>query len=97
MLRDQVIQTLSANIDELRHQYGVQTLAIFGSIARGQEREDSDIDLLVSFEQTPSLLVFIRLKEHLEALLSRKVDLVTPGALKPQLRDRILKEAVRAA
>jgi hypothetical protein len=55
------------------------------------------VDLLVEFAEGVDLFEFVRVRMQLEELLSRKVDLVTPGALKRQLRDRILGEAVRAA
>lgn len=81
----------------LLHQYGVSSLSLFGSIARGEAAEHSDVDLLVEFSQPIGILQFVRLKRALEAVLGRRVDLATPSSLKPQLRDRILKEAIRAA
>ncbi len=73
-------------------------MALFGSLARGEATEESDIDLLVEFSKPIGLLRFVALKRLLgEVVLGRPVDLVTPKALKPQLRDWILKEAIRAA
>lgn len=97
MLRDKIIEQLNAHKDELRLRFSVQSVALFGSVARGDERADSDVDMIVTFEQTPGILAFIELKQYLEALLDRRVDLVTADALKRQLRDQILKEAIRAA
>jgi hypothetical protein len=77
--------------------YGVRTLSLFGSVARGEAEEDSDVDLLVEFFRPVGFFEFVRLKRALEEILGRRVDLATPKSLKPQLRDRILKEAVRAA
>jgi predicted nucleotidyltransferase len=57
----------------------------------------SDVDLLIEFARPVGLLHFVRVKRHLERILGTRVDLVTRGALKPQLRDAILREAVRAA
>jgi len=77
--------------------HAVSGVWVFGSAARGELRLDSDIDLLVEFDRPVSLFEFARLRGHLQDLLGRPVDLVTREALKPQLRDRILREAVRAA
>ena len=75
----------------LRH-YGVSRAALFGSFARGEEREDSDIDILVEFEGEKSLLDLAGLKIELEDLLGRKVDVLTYDSLHHLLRDRILQE-----
>jgi hypothetical protein len=75
----------------------VSTLSLFGSVARGEAEEDRDVDLLVEFSRPIGFFEFVRLKRALEEILGRRVDLATPRSLKPQLRDRILKEAVRAA
>jgi hypothetical protein len=76
--------------------FGVRYVSLFGSIARNQARKRSDIDLLVDFERPIGLFEFARLKLYLEELLSRKVDLVTPEALRKELRENIMKEAIRA-
>lgn len=75
-------------------QFAVKSLAVFGSVARGEATDRSDIDLLVEFNQPIGLFEFIRLKYYLETLIGSKVDLVTPDALHPALRDSILNEAV---
>jgi predicted nucleotidyltransferase len=69
-------------------------LRVFGSVARGEERPDSDVDFLVDFEPDASLLDLIGLKEDFEAVLGRPADIVTAEGVSPFLRDRILKEAV---
>ncbi len=71
-------------------------MAVFGSAARGEANAGSDIDILVEFETPVSIFKFLDLKDCLEGILGRPVDLVTRDALKPQLRDRILAEAVSA-
>jgi len=78
----------------LNRQYNVAGLGIFGSFARGEAQEKSDIDILVEFSQTPDIFEFIRLKDYLSGLLGRDVDLVSKKALKAAIRDSILREAV---
>jgi len=75
----------------------VKSLAIFGSVARNEATAGSDIDILVEFGQPVGLFEFVRIKARLEKILDRPVDLVTPEALKKQLKEQILKEAVYAA
>ncbi len=82
---------------ELLQGFGVARLSLFGSFARDEGRDESDVDLLVEFDRPIELFEFARLQRQLGELLGHRVDLVTPAALKPQLRDRILREAVVAA
>ena len=77
--------------------YGVATISIFGSVARGEARPDSDVDVLVEFSRPIGLFSVLRLERELEGFLGHRVDVVTPAGLRPQLRDQILEEAVRAA
>jgi uncharacterized protein len=95
MDRIQIIQCLADHKGDL-DRFGVRSLSLFGSVARGDQRPDSDIDILVEFERVGGLFEFVRLKNYLEATLGHPVDLVTPEALKPQLRERILRESVHA-
>ncbi len=88
---------ISEHAAELREEYGMVSLSVFGSVARGEQTPDSDIDILVEFERPIGLLRFVGLRLRLEAILGRPVDLVEPEALHPELRDRILAESVRAA
>jgi predicted nucleotidyltransferase len=91
-----VSNLLMRHQDEL-HQRGVKSLAVFGSLARGEATSTSDIDMLVEFERPVGLFEFIRLKLYLEKLTGKSVDLVTPDALRPAMRDEILSEAVHVA
>jgi hypothetical protein len=75
----------------------VKSLAVFGSLARGEAQPDSDVDLLVEFAGTATLDGFMGLKFFLEDLLQRRVDLVTRAALSPRLRSTIEREAIRVA
>jgi len=94
--RDGILERLRDN-RELLQTFGVARLSLFGSFVRDEGREDSDVDLLVEFGRPIGLFEFVRLQRQLGELLGHRVDLVTPAALKPQLRDRILHEAVVAA
>lgn len=93
---DRILAVLRENLPELQAEFGVDSLAVFGSTARGQADADSDIDVLVEFEPTPGLFGFLALQERLSTLLEGPVDLVMKTALKPRLRDRVLQEAVAA-
>lgn len=99
MRLDDAMTILKAALPALRERYSVKDIAIFGSVARGEEAPGSDIDLLVEFEpgKTGGYFKFFTLQQDLEGRLRMKVDLVTPDALRAQLRERILAEAVHAA
>lgn len=86
------VEEIEKKIAPLLKRYGVSRAAIFGSYARGEEREDSDIDILVEFEGDRSLLDLAGLKIELEEALGRRVDVLTYNSLHPLLRDRILNE-----
>ena len=96
MNRSDILRELSKNQDELKKHYAIESLSIFGSVAREQTTVDSDLDILVSFRETPGLFKFLELKSHLEKICRCSVDLVTEKALKKQLRDQILSEALNA-
>jgi hypothetical protein len=96
MERETLFALLKSQQDTLRRQFFVASLSVFGSAARNRLRKQSDIDLLVEFERPVGLFTFIRLKLYLENLLGRRVDLVTPAALRPELRQQILQEAIHA-
>jgi predicted nucleotidyltransferase len=85
--RDDVVTVLKSKRTAIR-QYGVQTLALFGSAARNRLRKRSDVDILVQFNQ-PTWANYIGLKFYLEDLLGREVDLVTPKGLKPAVRPSV--------
>ena len=78
---------------KLCQKYQVASLKVFGSVARGEDREDSDIDILVQFVRPVSLLTLVRLERELSALFSRKVDLVTEQAISPYIREAVLSSA----
>jgi predicted nucleotidyltransferase len=76
---------------------GVRRLGVYGSVARGEAGPDSDVDVLVEFDQIPDLYEFAALRDRLAEILGRPVDLTTPQALKPRLRERVLHEVRYAA
>jgi predicted nucleotidyltransferase len=78
----------------MAQRHGAQRVRIFGSAARGESGEDSDVDLLVALDEGRSLLDLIALKQEIEDLLQRSVDVVTDRALSPYIRDRVLAEAI---
>ena len=94
--REDVLARIDRAAPELRG-HAVKELWLFGSAAREELKAGSDIDILVDFAAPVTLFEFARLRRRLESLLGRSVDLVTRDALKPQLREQILREAVRAA
>ncbi len=92
MSKNSLIQLSQDRINEICQEAGISYLAIFGSQARGDEREDSDVDLLVEFRVTPSLVDFIHTKQEFEKALGRKVDLVTKKDLSKYIKPYIQKD-----
>lgn len=96
MRRAEALQLIETNRAELTA-LGVKSLALFGSVARDEARPDSDVDLLVEFAEPVGFFHLFRVRRRLEEILAAKVDLTTPGGLRPELRRGILAEAIRAA
>lgn len=95
MAKQDVFNILKKSRDQLST-YGVKSIALFGSVARGEATNKSDIDILIDFDAQKGLFVFLSLKQYLENILHHKVDLVTHQALHPRLRKHILEEAINA-
>ena len=92
---DYYLALLRRHMPELQEHYGIRFLGIFGSRARGTPRRQSDLDLLVEFDDRPlTLLQFIALEHYLSDLLGVKVDLVERQVLKPTIGRHILAEVV---
>ncbi len=89
-----LIQEKREDILTIAHQHGAYNIKIFGSVARGEDREDSDLDLLVEMESDRSLLDRIALMQDLEDLLGRKVEVANIRGLRDYFRSRILAEAI---
>lgn len=96
MTRNEFFSRISAYRAELSRA-GVRRLGVYGSVARGEAGPESDVDVLVEFETVPDLYEFAALRDRLAEILGRPVDLVTPQALKPRLRSRVLDEVRYAA
>ncbi|MGE4398937.1 MAG: nucleotidyltransferase family protein [Campylobacterales bacterium] len=92
--RDIVLSVLKQVKPDIEAKYHINSLALFGSVARGDDNANSDVDLLVEFSTAPDLLTFIELEERLKAALGRNVDLVPRRKLRAELADSILREAV---
>jgi predicted nucleotidyltransferase len=84
--RDEILRIAGA--------HGAQNVQVFGSLSRGEAGTKSDVDLLVKLEPGRSLLDLIAIKQELEDLLGREVDVVTEDAVSPYIREQVLKEAV---
>jgi len=97
MKRNDVMRILQEKRQELVDRYNISTLSVFGSVARDEARQDSDVDILVEFSRPVGLFQFIELQQRLEALLGSKVDLGTPRSLKPRIKEQVLQEAIRVA
>jgi uncharacterized protein len=93
---DHVLSLIRSRRDELKD-LGVSSVGVFGSVARGDDRPDSDVDVLIEFGRPADLFDLVRVKMLLESILNRRVDVVTPGAIRPQHRDAIYRDLKRAA
>jgi len=92
-----VMQILHEALPGLRDRFGVQDLALFGSMARDEAGPSSDIDVLVTFEGRTRFRAFMGLQFELEELLGSRVDMVTPKAMKPALRPHIERDLIHVA
>jgi len=91
---DEAKTILKEHKDEVIRKYGVSEIGIFGSFVRGEQKKRSDIDVLVEYDEIPDLFEFINLERYLQRLLGKKIDLVRKEAIRPEIRERILREVV---
>jgi uncharacterized protein len=89
-----LLKALRRELPLLTERYGVETLEVFGSYVRAEQKADSDLDILVTFREAPSLLTFIAIENYLSDTLGVKVDLVMKDSLKPAIGKIILNEAM---
>lgn len=92
--KEEILKILEKELPYLKERFNVKTIGIFGSYVRGEQKKESDIDILVEFQKPVGFFEFIELEDYLSEKLGIKVDLVTPDALKPLIKPRILKEVV---
>ena len=97
MHRDEILRILKSSFQTIQETFGVKDLMLFGSAARDEVSAQSDVDVLVEFEEQPDFDRFMDLKFFLEDILKVKVDLVTRAALKPRMRPLIEQEAIHVA
>lgn len=93
--KKQILSILRKNYPHLAAEYGVKSMAIFGSYAKGESQPTSDVDILVEFER-PIGLKFIDFAEYLERLLGKKVDILTPAGLQGIRVPRVAHEIARS-
>jgi len=91
---EEIKKILSEHKEEIRRKYGVVILGIFGSYARGEQKKNSDVDILIEIEK-PIGLKFFELWEELEKLLNCEVDLVREKLLREEIKSDVFKEVVR--
>jgi len=94
--REEIFAILQRLRDELSTRFSVSRIGIFGSVARGEQTETSDIDILVEFSRPIGFFTFVELEEYLSLRLGAPVDLVTPDALKPLIREQVTAEVAYA-
>ena len=97
MNRSAVLKLLNEHREQVRKRFGAKRLSLFGSAARDELREDSDIDVLVEFDGPATFDGYFDLKTYLEQLLGRPVDLVTEKGLKPRARRHVEKDLIHVA
>jgi predicted nucleotidyltransferase len=78
----------------LIEKYGVKKIGIFGSYVKGEQKDESDLDILVEFDRPIGLFEFLDMEEYLGNIIGIKVEIVTPKALKPKIGEYILREVV---
>ncbi len=93
---EMVAAYIQANLPRIQH-LGIKSLELFGSVARNEATESSDLDFLVEFDGPATFDRYMELKFFLEELFDRSIDLVTKRSLKPQLQATVLEEAIRVA
>ena len=89
------LKDLRNEITKIASNHGVATISVFGSVVREEDNPSSDIDFLVNFEEGRTLFDLIRLKQDLEILLGRPVDVVSVNALHPRIRNQVINQAVQ--
>ncbi len=93
-IKETVLQLIAENLSEIRERFGIETIGVFGSVSRGEDTADSDVDILYEFvEDKATLRNLLDLKEYLSSLFGREVDLI-PAYLTPVLKPYLQKDAI---
>jgi len=92
--KEEILRILKKELPYLKEKFNVKSIGLFGSYVRSEQKKESDVDVLVEFQKPVGFFEFIDLEDYLSEKLGVKVDLVTPDALKPLIKPRILKETV---
>ena len=95
MAVDEIIHMLRGVRSDLRSRFHANVIGVFGSVARGDDRSSSDIDILVDFDPDAGLFDLVGLSLFLEELFKRKVDVVPSDSLRPELRSSVLNSVVK--
>jgi hypothetical protein len=95
--REQILQTLREHLNEMQVRFNVSSLRLFGSVARNESSEASDVDILVDFSGPRTFRGYMGLRIFLEDLLGVNVDLVTESGLRDRVRPHVEKDAIRVA
>lgn len=90
----EIQKILQANLVTFREDYRVTSLGIFGSYARGEQSEDSDVDILIDYEKAPPLSKLVELRIVLSELTGLRVDLVTKNGLKPRIQEQVFADVI---
>jgi len=92
--KEEILKILKDELPYLREKFNVKSIGLFGSYARDEQRDRSDVDILVEFSKPIGFFKFMELEEYLSKKLGVKVDLVTPDALKPMIKPQVMREIV---
>ncbi len=94
MTKQEIIKSLQELKDEIKRKYKAEIKGIFGSYVRGEQKENSDVDILVEFSEGATLFDFVGLADYVESELNLKVDIVPVDTIREEIKNTILKEAV---
>ncbi|CAG0991419.1 MAG: nucleotidyltransferase [Candidatus Methanoperedens nitroreducens] len=92
---EEIIEAIKKRKNVLKEKYNVKEIGIFGSYVRGEQTEKSDVDILVDFYELPDVFNLLKLERSLRGILKCKVDVIRKQAIRKELRDQILSEAIR--
>lgn len=89
-----ILHTLRSQAESIKNEYSIEIIGVFGSVARGDSKSSSDIDILIGYEAPPTLFMLAKLEDHLTTLLESKVDIVSEYSLRDFVRQSIMKDVI---